>query len=150
MSAEISVHARRSMSRFHRAGAVALLIVLTFAGCSTSAHRSVRLRPVAVALTTTDTLPSAEQVEQIHEALKPQLSHVGLTLARKGEPTDFVVVVRFTQSSDPGGARATIMGIEATKTFREAGFEESRELKELRGRIAEHQRVMDRAANSSL
>ena len=126
------------------------LILLFFSGCSTNTPRVARTRPVALALTTTNTLPSAEQIEQTYDALRPQLAEQRLHLAAKGQPADFVISVRFTQSvTGAGGGQATIMGIEPTAQFRDSAIQTgSEDLQRLRSRMGEYQSLINRTMSS--
>jgi hypothetical protein len=118
------------------------LSILTFAvlgsltigigGCAT-AQQSTRHLSVAVAIIGTQTI-SAQQVVQIHQALRPELESAGYTLADSNATADLVLTVSFIPIPGGPGGRIKLTSLEPTAQFRRAteGASDTSEAKEWR------------------
>ncbi len=126
-------------------------MALGFSAC-VNADRATQ-RPVAVAVAIspigTRTL-SADQVAQVHEALKPEILRAGYSLAPSRAAADLVLIVSYTPVDGGSGGRVKIMTLEPTARFLQAtDGGDTPEAKEMRRRQRELEQWIERQSRSS-
>jgi hypothetical protein len=120
-------------------------------GCATTERTNPRALAVTIAVTPVGARTvSAEQVAQIHQALKPELQRAGYVLADHSAMADLVLTVSFTPMPGGTGGRVKITGLEPTAQFRrETDGGDTEEAKELRRRLREIQRWAEGQSRNS-
>src|SRR5688572_1641209 len=116
---------------------VLLSLSATFVVTSCTSPTQARLPAVAIAIRPVgDRPPSAEEVQQVLQVLKPALIQKGASVAERRDLADFVMTVSFTPASAASGSRVTVIGLEATSRYREASDGgETPEMREWRRRM---------------
>ncbi len=119
-------------------------------GCSATSKRSINSPVVAVAVSTQGGAPpTAAEVARIHQALQPELTRAGFSLAADREAAAFIVSVTFTRPSGIDGERVKITGFEPRKQFHDAtNGGDTPEAREVRRRQREYEQWVERQARS--
>jgi hypothetical protein len=91
----------------------AIVSVFSTSGCASSASPVGDAPTMAVAISTPDRPPSAEQLATINQLLQAQIARRGFRVAKNGASADYVMRVHFIPDPlNPRGGHLTFIGIE--------------------------------------